>query len=78
MNRPQCICGEEMGFLANNRRSNIWICSCGKLLVETGECREWYTRVEGTDPVIHTWRHHWGQVLVRKEEHAEEDVSAGG
>lgn len=40
--RPECLCHEEMSFVANNQRSIVWRCSCGRLMIETGGLQEWY------------------------------------
>ena len=50
MDKPTCLCGEEMTFLMDNKRHVIWECqNCGRLLLRPNyaDCQRWYFPEEG-------------------------------
>ena len=54
MEKPACLCGEEMTFLMHNRKKVIWGCpSCGRLLLRAKDAdwQRWYSPEAGT-PMI--------------------------
>lgn len=45
MEKPTCLCGQEMTFLADNKRREIFQCeNCGRLQLQAkdGTCKEVY------------------------------------
>jgi hypothetical protein len=50
---PNCVCGEEMSFLANSRQHQVYECTCGRIMI----------RPQGKDERIYYMPEHPGVKL---------------